>query len=51
MHAGVLPDEIRSQLRLDLDVECVSPVSDAATTGAGMAEQSWARALPAMPAT
>jgi hypothetical protein len=43
MRAGLLADGPKSHVRMDLEVECVTPVWDAATAGAGMAEQSWAR--------
>jgi hypothetical protein len=43
MRTGLLSDGEKSHVRLDLEVECVTPVWDAATAGAGMAEQSWAR--------
>jgi hypothetical protein len=43
MRTGPLADGAKSHVRLDLEVECVTPVWDAATAGAGMAEQSWAR--------
>jgi hypothetical protein len=43
MRTGLLADGAKSHVRLDLEVECLTPVWDAATAGAGMAEQSWAR--------
>jgi hypothetical protein len=43
MRTGPLVDGPKSHVRLSLDVECMTPVWDAATAGAGMAEQSWAR--------
>jgi hypothetical protein len=43
MRASPLADGAKSHVRMDLEVECVTPVWDAATAGAGMAEQSWAR--------
>jgi hypothetical protein len=43
MRTGLLADGDKSHVRLHLEVECVTPVWDAATAGAGMAEQSWAR--------
>jgi hypothetical protein len=43
MRTGMLADGPKSHVRLDLDVDCVTPVWDAASAGDGMAEQSWAR--------
>ncbi|MDT5340247.1 MAG: hypothetical protein QOD90_5752 [Mycobacterium sp.] len=43
MRTGPLADGAKSHVRLDLEVECVTPVWDAATAGEGMAQQSWAR--------
>jgi hypothetical protein len=43
MRTGLLTDGAKSHVRLDLEVECLTPVWDAATTGDGMSEQSWAR--------
>lgn len=44
MRTGLLTDGPKTHVRLDLDVECMTPVWDAATAaGGGMAEQSWAR--------
>ena len=43
MRTGLLADGPKSHVRLDLDVECLTPVWDAATAGEGMAQQSWAR--------
>jgi hypothetical protein len=43
MRTGPLTDGAKSHVRLDLVVECVTPVWDAATAGPGMSEQSWAR--------
>jgi hypothetical protein len=43
MRASPLADGAKSHVRMDLEVECVTPVWDAATAGVGMAEQSWAR--------
>jgi hypothetical protein len=43
MRAGPLTDGTKVHVRLDLEVECITPVWDAATAGGGMAEQSWAR--------
>jgi hypothetical protein len=43
MRTGLLADGPKTHVRLDLEVECVTPVWDAATAGGGMAEQSWAR--------
>lgn len=43
MRTGLLADGPKSHVRIDLDVEGLTPVWDAATAGGGMAEQSWAR--------
>ncbi|MBB2773209.1 UNVERIFIED_ORG: hypothetical protein GGE11_004143 [Mycolicibacterium obuense] len=43
MRTGLLADGPKTHVRLDLEVECLTPVWDAATAGDGMAEQSWAR--------
>jgi len=48
MRTGLLTDGPKSRVQLDLSVECVTPVWDAeagpaTASGAGMAEQSWAR--------
>jgi hypothetical protein len=43
LRTGPLADGAKCHVRLDLDVECLTPVWDAATAGSGMAEQSWAR--------
>ncbi|ODQ91364.1 DUF7065 domain-containing protein [Mycolicibacterium flavescens] len=43
MRTGLLVDGPKSHVRMDLEVECATPVWDAATAGEGMAEQSWAR--------
>jgi hypothetical protein len=43
MRTGPLADGSKSHVRMDLVVECVTPVWDAATAGEGMAQQSWAR--------
>jgi hypothetical protein len=43
MRTGLLADGAKSHVRMDLDVECLTPVWDAATAEAGMSEQSWAR--------
>jgi hypothetical protein len=43
MRTGPLTDGAKSHVRLDLEVECVTPVWDAATAGDGMSEQGWAR--------
>jgi hypothetical protein len=43
MRSGLLVDGAKCHVRVDLEVECVTPVWDAATAGEGMAEQSWAR--------
>jgi hypothetical protein len=43
MRTGPLADGPKSRVSFDLDVECVTPVWDAATAGGGMAKQSWAR--------
>ncbi|MDT5100440.1 MAG: hypothetical protein QOC76_4177 [Mycobacterium sp.] len=43
MRTAPLADGPKSHVRMDLNVECVTPVWDAATAGEGMAEQSWAR--------
>lgn len=48
MRTGLITDGPKSHVQLDLDVECLTPVWDAEAapetkTGAGMAEQSWAR--------
>jgi hypothetical protein len=43
MRTGLLTDGLKTHVRLDLDVEGLTPVWDAATAGDGMAEQSWAR--------
>lgn len=48
MRTGLLADGPKSRVQLDLSVECVTPVWDvesgpATASGAGMAEQSWAR--------
>lgn len=48
MRTGLLADGPKSHVRLDLEVRCLTPVWDAeggpaTASGAGMAEQSWAR--------
>jgi hypothetical protein len=44
MRTGLLTDGPKVHVRLDLEVDCVTPVWDAETAaGGGMAEQSWAR--------
>jgi hypothetical protein len=43
MRTGLVADGAKSHVRLDLDVDCLTPVWDAETAGDGMAEQSWAR--------
>lgn len=48
LRTGLLADGPKSRVQLELSVECVTPVWDAESgpdtaTGAGMAEQSWAR--------
>lgn len=48
MRTGLLTDGPKSHVRLDLEVDCLTPVWDAeagpaTASGAGMAEQSWAR--------
>ena len=43
MRSGLLTDGPKSHVRVDLHVDCRTPVWDAETAGAGMAEQSWAR--------
>jgi hypothetical protein len=43
MSSGPLADGPKTHVRLDLEVDCVTPVWDAMTAGTGMAEQSWAR--------
>jgi len=43
MRTGLLSDGPKSHVRLDLEVECVTPVWDAGTAGDGMSKQSWAR--------
>lgn len=43
MRTGLLGDGPKSHVRLDLEVECITPVWDAATAGDGMSKQSWAR--------
>jgi hypothetical protein len=43
MCTGMLAEGPKSHVRLDLDVDCGTPVWDAASAGDGMAEQSWAR--------
>jgi hypothetical protein len=43
MRTGPLCDGPKSHVRMDLEIECATPVWDAATAGEGMAEQSWAR--------
>ena len=43
MRTGLLADGPKSHVHMDLEVECVTPVWDAATAGEGLAQQSWAR--------
>jgi hypothetical protein len=43
MRTGLIADGPKCHVRMELEVECVTPVWDAATAGSGMAEQSWAR--------